>query len=93
MLKEHQRARVAEKIQEARKRSAVASDRVGVPSEETRFASIAACSESHTDRVLRPSLKANRAGTRGFRAPEVLFKCPDQTVGEGCKSQACKLDS
>lgn len=28
----------------------------------------------------RPSIRANRAGTRGFRAPEVLFKCPDQTV-------------
>lgn len=28
----------------------------------------------------RPSVRANRAGTRGFRAPEVLFKCPDQTV-------------
>lgn len=28
-----------------------------------------------------PSVRANRAGTRGFRAPEVLFKCPDQTVG------------
>lgn len=27
----------------------------------------------------RPSIKANRAGTRGFRAPEVLLKCPDQT--------------
>lgn len=27
----------------------------------------------------RPSVKANRAGTRGFRAPEVLFKCEDQT--------------
>ena len=27
----------------------------------------------------RPSVRANRAGTRGFRAPEVLFKCPDQT--------------
>lgn len=30
----------------------------------------------------RPSIRANRAGTRGFRAPEVLLKCPDQTVGE-----------
>lgn len=30
----------------------------------------------------RPSVKANRAGTRGFRAPEVLMKCVDQTVGE-----------
>ncbi|KLT38754.1 kinase-like protein [Cutaneotrichosporon oleaginosum] len=28
----------------------------------------------------RPAVKTNRAGTRGFRAPEVLFKCPDQTV-------------
>ncbi|KAK4685819.1 cell division control protein 7, partial [Tremellales sp. Uapishka_1] len=27
----------------------------------------------------RPSIKTNRAGTRGFRAPEVLLKCPDQT--------------
>ncbi|KAL3426123.1 cell cycle protein [Phlyctema vagabunda] len=26
----------------------------------------------------RPSRRANRAGTRGFRAPEVLFKCTDQ---------------
>ncbi|GMK54719.1 hypothetical protein CspeluHIS016_0113050 [Cutaneotrichosporon spelunceum] len=28
----------------------------------------------------RPAVKTNRAGTRGFRAPEVLLKCPDQTV-------------
>lgn len=27
----------------------------------------------------RPSMKASRAGTRGFRAPEVLFKCSHQT--------------
>ncbi|KAL1762399.1 kinase-like protein [Schizophyllum commune] len=27
----------------------------------------------------RPVSKANRAGTRGFRAPEVLLKCTDQT--------------
>jgi len=26
----------------------------------------------------RPSRRANRAGTRGFRAPEVLFKCTQQ---------------
>lgn len=30
----------------------------------------------------RGQIRANRAGTRGFRAPEVLLKCPDQTVGE-----------
>lgn len=28
----------------------------------------------------RPSRRANRAGTRGFRAPEVLLKCTAQTV-------------
>ncbi|KAG0643466.1 kinase-like domain-containing protein [Tuber brumale] len=28
----------------------------------------------------RPSRRANRAGTRGFRAPEVLFKCTNQTT-------------
>ncbi|KAL2315020.1 Cell cycle serine/threonine-protein kinase hsk1 [Schizosaccharomyces pombe] len=27
----------------------------------------------------RPSKRANRAGTRGFRAPEVLFKCSSQS--------------
>ncbi|CAE6530668.1 unnamed protein product [Rhizoctonia solani] len=30
--------------------------------------------------MCRPRVKANRAGTRGFRAPEVLFKCESQTV-------------
>ena len=29
--------------------------------------------------IFRPAFKASRAGTRGFRAPEVLFKFPDQT--------------
>lgn len=41
--------------------------------------------ESLTDLIYnacRPAMKANRAGTRGFRAPEVLLKCPDQTVGK-----------
>ena len=28
----------------------------------------------------RPSRRANRAGTRGFRAPEVLFKCTEQST-------------
>ncbi|GMM33125.1 serine/threonine protein kinase [Saccharomycopsis crataegensis] len=28
----------------------------------------------------RPARRANRAGTRGFRAPEVLLKCPNQTT-------------
>lgn len=29
----------------------------------------------------RPSIRVNRAGTRGFRAPEVLFKVHRQTIG------------
>lgn len=29
----------------------------------------------------RSSRRANRAGTRGFRAPEVLFKCTEQSTG------------
>lgn len=32
----------------------------------------------------RPIVRANRAGTRGFRAPEVLLKCQDQTTGACC---------
>lgn len=28
----------------------------------------------------RPGRRSNRAGTRGFRAPEVLLKCPDQST-------------
>jgi hypothetical protein len=27
-----------------------------------------------------PAKRANRAGTRGFRAPEVLFKCQSQST-------------
>lgn len=30
----------------------------------------------------RPSQRANRAGTRGFRAPEVLLKCTSQTTSK-----------
>jgi cell division control protein 7 len=36
----------------------------------------------YPDRDPRPPSKANRAGTRGFRAPEVLLKCGLQTGGE-----------
>lgn len=31
------------------------------------------------ERDTRPQMKAPRAGTRGFRAPEVLFRCENQT--------------
>lgn len=50
----------------------------------------AAVSRSHTKRLnvkaaypkqdQRPPRRANRAGTRGFRAPEVLFKCTNQST-------------
>ncbi|KAF5364141.1 hypothetical protein D9756_000149 [Leucocoprinus leucothites] len=33
----------------------------------------------YPDKDTRPVSKANRAGTRGFRAPEVLLKCSEQT--------------
>ncbi|KAF9226743.1 kinase-like protein [Gyrodon lividus] len=33
----------------------------------------------YPDKDTRPHSKANRAGTRGFRAPEVLLKCGSQT--------------
>ncbi|KAI0034368.1 kinase-like domain-containing protein, partial [Vararia minispora EC-137] len=33
----------------------------------------------YLDKDPRPHSRANRAGTRGFRAPEVLLKCGDQT--------------
>ncbi|GLB34222.1 putative kinase-like protein [Lyophyllum shimeji] len=33
----------------------------------------------YPDKDTRPVTKANRAGTRGFRAPEVLLKCGEQT--------------
>lgn len=35
----------------------------------------------YPERDPRPPSKANRAGTRGFRAPEVLLKCSLQTGG------------
>ncbi|KAK7029416.1 Cell division control protein 7 [Paramarasmius palmivorus] len=41
----------------------------GLPSEKVGY----------LEKDSRPQAKANRAGTRGFRAPEVLLKCGDQT--------------
>jgi cell division control protein 7 len=38
------------------------------------------CRPSYPKHDNRPSRRANRAGTRGFRAPEVLFKCTSQTT-------------
>ncbi len=39
--------------------------------------------KTHSDVFLcRVNQVAPRAGTPGFRSPEVLMKCPDQTTGE-----------
>ena len=40
----------------------------------------------------RPAIRANRAGTRGFRAPEVLFKVTDQTNGNLSKLKTVAID-
>lgn len=40
----------------------------------------------YPDNDRRPVSKANRAGTRGFRAPEVLLKCQAQTGGMHSRS-------
>jgi cell division control protein 7 len=37
-------------------------------------------SDGYPNHDSRPSRRANRAGTRGFRAPEVLLKCTAQTT-------------
>ncbi|KAL6721201.1 Cell division control protein 7 [Lecanora helva] len=53
----------------------------------TRKAKLSACRAAHQPTPTgypkndqRPSRRANRAGTRGFRAPEVLLKCTAQTT-------------
>lgn len=55
------------------------------PSERRRriqnsVAAAAGPSSGYPKNDSRPSRRANRAGTRGFRAPEVLFKCTEQTT-------------
>lgn len=47
---------------------------------EFRAPTLAAPSVGYPKQDSRPSRRANRAGTRGFRAPEVLFKCTNQTT-------------
>ncbi|KAI5776839.1 kinase-like domain-containing protein [Geopyxis carbonaria] len=47
---------------------------------EHRSSSVTATSLGYPKNDPRPSRRANRAGTRGFRAPEVLFKCTNQTT-------------
>ncbi|KAL0576963.1 Cell division control protein 7 [Marasmius crinis-equi] len=53
----------------ARRMSKDAKTKSGTPSERVGY----------LEKDPRPISKANRAGTRGFRAPEVLLKCGDQS--------------
>jgi len=47
---------------------------------DTSVASRSGPQQGYPNQDTRPSRRANRAGTRGFRAPEVLFKCTEQTT-------------
>lgn len=47
---------------------------------QNSVAALAGPSSGYPKNDSRPSRRANRAGTRGFRAPEVLFKCTEQTT-------------
>lgn len=47
---------------------------------QNSYSSINGIMQGYPKEDRRPSIRANRAGTRGFRAPEVLFKCTSQTT-------------
>jgi cell division control protein 7 len=73
---------------EARAKSKLPSEKVGYPDKDTRYAFVhlsgifSLLYDAYNSLCLcRPVSKANRAGTRGFRAPEVLLKCGEQTGG------------
>ncbi|KAI9801668.1 MAG: hypothetical protein M1833_002350 [Piccolia ochrophora] len=52
----------------------------GQSTRKSRIEAGQASQQPATLTIDRPSRRANRAGTRGFRAPEVLFKCTNQTT-------------
>lgn len=56
-------------VEEIKARQKEAREKSNMPAEKVGY----------PDKDTRPISKANRAGTRGFRAPEVLFKCGEQT--------------
>ncbi|KAJ7492777.1 kinase-like protein [Mycena latifolia] len=57
------------KLEETKKMQRDARSKSTMPSEKVGYPA----------NETRPTSKANRAGTRGFRAPEVLLKCSEQT--------------
>lgn len=67
----------------AKEKSDTQPENVGWPTDDTRLVDLTfgglAPNRAHV--IFRPPVKANRAGTRGFRAPEVLLKCTVQTPG------------
>ncbi|KZV75380.1 kinase-like protein [Peniophora sp. CONT] len=68
------------KQREARQRQDARSDTVGYLEKDPRHVYICMLLlRCGLTPVRRPHSRANRAGTRGFRAPEVLLKCGDQT--------------
>ncbi|KAJ7630778.1 kinase-like protein [Roridomyces roridus] len=70
---EHPHGRVAS-------RNVFAPDKIKERQKEARIKSSAQSDKvGYPANETRPVSKANRAGTRGFRAPEVLLKCADQT--------------
>jgi len=71
---------VKRKQKDARVRSGWTSDRVGYLEKDARYVHRGARAFWFY-LIHRPHSKANRAGTRGFRAPEVLLKCSEQTGG------------
>ncbi|KAL9122083.1 MAG: hypothetical protein Q9187_001367 [Circinaria calcarea] len=47
---------------------------------ESSYAARNPSTQGYSKNDQRPSRRANRAGTRGFRAPEVLLKCTEQST-------------
>lgn len=78
-------------LHECRRRAAGPSDKVGWFAEDTRLVDSNAFSPARGDQssLQRLHIKANRAGTRGFRAPEVLFKCEYQSAGTASFQSQC----
>ncbi|KLO14549.1 kinase-like protein [Schizopora paradoxa] len=56
------------------------TEAIKIAQKEARYKSMLPSDRvGYPEKDLRPVSKANRAGTRGFRAPEVLLKCNDQS--------------
>jgi hypothetical protein len=91
-LRDDDKEHVRKMQRDARNRAAGPAEKVGYPDKDQRYADIRPSSILHLTsyvELLRPVSKANRAGTRGFRAPEVLLKCSEQTGGILARTNFC----